>query len=350
MKTIKQNKKDIIFKKDGIYKFNIKKVRENAKIRTKNRTWVEVIEEYNKKPIVDWVLIENEENWETFYKLVCLMHFIVKKYIWNLSYTWKEYTTWWKWYNINELINTSNVAPNAYVVSKKAVEMMWRLDKTIIVTDFSKTLTSSLNSTTWSIFAKSWFLWEKYTIERNNYYNLFHNYEIKWDIEKTKEWWDKHLSLFIKYWLTKEILNKVINNDYFEKREWLDDFMVNLQNKNIKLVIISSWILDVIKIFLSKNWFSQTNIEIFSNKLLFNPNWEVIWFDKRNIITTLDKSNYKRDFDMYWKVILLWDDKGDLSMYNWNCLKIWFCDSNKVNWYDLYLWDKWNINDVLKYI
>jgi len=117
---LEEQNKQVIFKEKWVYKFDIEKVRENAKIRTKNRTWVEVLEEYNKKPIVDWVLIENEDS----YKLVCLMHFIVKKYKWNLSYSLNEYVIWWDFYTINDLPNIQNIAPNAYIVSKKAVELL----------------------------------------------------------------------------------------------------------------------------------------------------------------------------------------------------------------------------------
>ena len=126
---LEEENKEVLFKEDGKYKFDLKKVRDNARIRTKNRTWVEVLEEYNEIPLVDWVLIENEENGEVFYKLVCLMHFIAKKYKWELSYTDKEYVIDWKWYNIDELSKTSNIAPNVDIVTKKALELLEELSK-----------------------------------------------------------------------------------------------------------------------------------------------------------------------------------------------------------------------------
>lgn len=119
---LEEENQEVIYKDNKIYNFNIQKVRNNAKIRTQNRTWVEIIEEYNENPLFDWALMENEENWEIYYKLVCLMHFIVKKYEWILSFTWKENTIWGKWYKIDELPNIKNIAPNVYIVSKSAVE------------------------------------------------------------------------------------------------------------------------------------------------------------------------------------------------------------------------------------
>lgn len=117
-----EENKNVIIKDWWVYKFNIPKVRANARLRTKLRTWVDVIEEFNDRPIVDWVLMENEVNWERFFRLVCLMHFIVEKYKWNLSFTNEEYVIEWKWYNIDDLPNTPNVSPNAYIVSKKCLE------------------------------------------------------------------------------------------------------------------------------------------------------------------------------------------------------------------------------------
>lgn len=122
---LEEENKNIIVIQDWVYKFDIEKVRKNARIRTKIRTWVEILEEYNKNPLVDWVFMENtDENGEVYYKLVCLMHFIVKKYTWNLWYTNNEYVIWWNWYKIKDLPNTKNIAPNAYIVSKKAIEYL----------------------------------------------------------------------------------------------------------------------------------------------------------------------------------------------------------------------------------
>lgn len=347
---LEEENQEVIYKYNGVYKFDIQKVRNNAKIRTQNRTWVEIIEEYNEKPLVDWALMENEENWEIYYKLVCLMHFVVKKYEKVLSYTWKENTTWWNWYKIDDLENTENIAPNAYIVSKKTVELLWRLDKTIIITDFSKTLTSHENPTTWWVFAKSWLLGEEYTKERNKYYEEYHNFELQWNVQKTKQWWWEHLDLFSKYWLTKKMINQITNSNYFVKRNWLENFIKTIQEKWIKLFIASSWVSDFIESFLIQNWISDEWIEIYGNSLIFNDNWKVIWFDNKSIVTTLNKWENKFDLEFYWKVILLWDDSSDLDMYNWNCLKIWFCESNEVKWYDIYLWNNGDLNEVLNNI
>lgn len=113
---------NVIFKDNWVYKFNLHKVRENARIRTQNRTWVKIISEYNETPIVDWALLENEENWEKIFRLVCLMHFIVNNYEWKIWCTWKEDSIDWKWYKINELDELKSIAPNVKIVTSHAIK------------------------------------------------------------------------------------------------------------------------------------------------------------------------------------------------------------------------------------
>lgn len=124
---LEEENKNVIFKENWVYKFDIEKVRNNARIRTKNRTWVDITEEYNQRPIVDWALMENMEDEKIYYKIVCLMHFVVKKFDGILGFTDSEYVIDWQWYKIDELPNTPNVAPNAYIVSKNARDLVRNL-------------------------------------------------------------------------------------------------------------------------------------------------------------------------------------------------------------------------------
>lgn len=60
--------------------FDLDVARDNARTRTLNRTGANVLEEYNEIPLVDWVLLETEGVGGNYFKLVCLMHYIVKYY------------------------------------------------------------------------------------------------------------------------------------------------------------------------------------------------------------------------------------------------------------------------------
>ena len=222
---------------------------------------------------------------------------------------------------------------------------------TAIISDFSKTITSSNNPTTWSVFAKSWLLGEDYTQERNEYFELYHDYELQWNIEKTKEWWKKHLELFIKYWLTRSLIDQITQyKSYFEPREYLKDFINSIKKNNIDLYITSSWVSDFIESFFLQNSISREWIQILWNKLIFDETWKVIWYDKNSIITTLTKGNHNFGLESYKKVVLLWDVSTDLKMYDWECTKIWFCNKADVEWFDIYLWEDWKLTDILSVV
>lgn len=117
--------KEVFYIIDGTVKIHLDKVEDNAIIRTENRTGAKVTEAWNEIPLVDWVLMENrDETGADFWKLVCLMHFVVKRYEGILSsIDGAEYVTGGDWYAIDELPNTPNVAPNAFIVAKKAQEI-----------------------------------------------------------------------------------------------------------------------------------------------------------------------------------------------------------------------------------
>lgn len=116
--------KEVFYTVDGIIKVHLNKVEDNAIIRTLNRTGARVTESWNEIPLVDWALMEGrDENGTEFWKLVCLMHYVVKKYEGELSHIdGVEFTAGGGWYEIDNLPNTPNVAPNAYIVAKKAQE------------------------------------------------------------------------------------------------------------------------------------------------------------------------------------------------------------------------------------
>lgn len=71
--------KEVFYTVDGTIKVHLDKVEDNAIIRTLNRTGAKVTEPWNEIPLVDWVLMEGrDENGADFWKLVCLMHYVVK--------------------------------------------------------------------------------------------------------------------------------------------------------------------------------------------------------------------------------------------------------------------------------
>lgn len=77
---LEETHQQVVYKIGREVKFYLSKVEENAIARTKNRTGVEVIDHYNETPLVDWALMEStDDEGNSYWKLVCLLHYIVKK-------------------------------------------------------------------------------------------------------------------------------------------------------------------------------------------------------------------------------------------------------------------------------
>lgn len=53
--------KEVFYMIDGVMKMHLERVEDNADIRTYNRTGVKVTEVWNEMPIVDWALLENQD-------------------------------------------------------------------------------------------------------------------------------------------------------------------------------------------------------------------------------------------------------------------------------------------------
>lgn len=116
---------DVYINDNWTVKLRLDKIHDNAILRTVKRTWAEVIECYNNSPLVDRALIENKDDEGiVFRRLVLLMHFVVKDYKWEVWYTQEEYVVWWKWFNITTLAQESNLAPNAVIITLKAIEII----------------------------------------------------------------------------------------------------------------------------------------------------------------------------------------------------------------------------------
>jgi len=121
-----ENLKSVFIDDHWITKLNLKKIEENAILRTKIRTWVKVIKSYNDNPLVDRVLNEryNQQTWQHDRSLVLLLHYIVDSYQWELYYNVIEYTIDGQRYNINQLNQLPKLGQNIEIITNKAIEII----------------------------------------------------------------------------------------------------------------------------------------------------------------------------------------------------------------------------------
>ena len=222
------------------------------------------------------------------------------------------------------------------------------VEKMHILADFDRTLTKAFldgksRPSLISVLRSEWILWEDYSKKAYELFNYYHPIEIDTNIsleEKKKEmktWWEKHMDLLVKTWLTQKDIEKAVELGKVEFRDGVIDFLNILKEKNIPLIIISAnglWA-DSIKLFLQQNNVDFDNIFVISNQFVWDENWYAIDY-KKPIIHTFNKDEtILKEFPKIYEkiknrknIILLWDSLWDHHMVEGfdykNLIKIWF--------------------------
>ena len=157
------------------------------------------------------------------------------------------------------------------------------LENLHILADFDRTLTKAFldgksRPSLISVLRSEWILWEYYSKKAYELFDYYHPIEIDSDIsleEKKKEmktWWEKHMDLLVKTWLTQKDIEKAVELGKVDFRDGVIDFLKFLKEKNIPLIIISAnglWA-DSIKLFLQKSNVDFDNIFVISNQFVWD--------------------------------------------------------------------------------
>jgi cytosolic 5'-nucleotidase 3 len=200
-----------------------------------------------------------------------------------------------------------------------------------VISDFDQTLTKSFvnNKKAQSSYAwvrKQQYLDPEYSKQAYLLYGKYHAFEISNDIsqeEKTSkmhEWWEKHLQLFIKYGLNKDIIEKTIKENKINLRNNSKNFIKSLEEHNIPLLILSAGLGDVIKGFLENANMMNNKVHVISNFLEFNKEGKTIGYKSKIIHTfnknesTIKNTSYYGEIKERKNVLLLGDNLGDLGM------------------------------------
>lgn len=200
-------------------------------------------------------------------------------------------------------------------------------DNFYVVTDFDRTITKGNSKTSWSILASSDLVPKEYVKERQELYDYYRPIEIDEEMEISKksklvkEWFKKHIELFVKYQTSEEVFEKAaMDLRVMEFREGAKEFIYFLHEHNIPLIIISAGIGNFIESFLKHNDCYLDNIYISSNKIMFKDG--IANGVDKNIIHSLNKnevslpSNIANKIKGRNNVMLLGDQVSDLNMVN----------------------------------
>lgn len=199
------------------------------------------------------------------------------------------------------------------------------LDNIYVVADFDRTITNGSSKTSWSILAGSNLVPETYIKERQVLYDYYRPIEVSdtidynYKLQMMKEWFQKHIELFVKYKISKKIFDEAATNlRIMEFRPYAKEFIEFLHKNNIPLIIISAGIGNFIESFLEHNNCYYDNIYISSNKIIFKDGIAV-GVDK-NIIHSFNKNevslpeNIRDKIKNRDNVILMGDQISDLNM------------------------------------
>jgi phosphoserine phosphatase len=196
----------------------------------------------------------------------------------------------------------------------------------LILSDFSKTFTRPDMPTTWSVFAKSGLLGEAYIADRDTLYAANIGYETSWNIEMTEQWFLEHAQLFVKYWLTQEMIDQIVLDDrYFAPREGVREFLDYLIREDIPLVIVTSGVSDFVTAWFLERYNYSPEI-VFGNELIMDEDI-VVWVVEESIMTPLDKAiELESDGD---EIIVIGDSSEDVSVVQGAKISIGFTDEER---------------------
>lgn len=244
---------------------------------------------------------------------------------------------------IKQILDNSSIKySNIERITNKLME--FTTENVYVIADFDWTITQwGIN--TWKILNNSdWVSKEisKITEDIKEYYQPIENNDQVSDEQKEgmmKEWWIKQLNIYSQFELHKQIIIDVIEkNDQIKVRDWIKWLFEICSDLEIPIVILSSWISNIIQELLEKEEMIYDHTYIVSNTLTFDNEWFckpinddlIIHLENKNL-DQIPNSTVNQIGERN-KIILLWDSLKDINMVpkekDHDTLKIWFLNEN----------------------
>jgi len=212
-------------------------------------------------------------------------------------------------------------------------------DDFYVITDFDRTLTSKDSEPSMGIVPK--YLGGECLKERTKIFEYYRPLELDYTIDVKekqkimKEWANKSFTLVSKY-ITEDIIDKALENANIHLRKGAREFLIEMNNKNIPVIIMSSGVGNILKAFLEKEGCLFDNIEIVSNFFEFQD--EKAYIDLDSIMATLNKEynkipqNVRNKLEQKETALLFGDLIEDIKMANKeklsNTVTFGFLDAN----------------------
>lgn len=217
-----------------------------------------------------------------------------------------------------------------------------------VIIDFDHTLTSKESIASMGIIPQ--FLGGECLKERMKIFEYYRPLELDYTIEQNKkreimrEWAGKSFRLLSKYLTSQKIIEDALKNANMHLRLGAKEFLKDLYDKNVPVVIMSAGVGNLIKEFLKINDVLFDNIILISN--FFEIKADKLYIDTDNLISSSNKNYSKVPEEIREvlknkeKILLCGDIVEDIKMVDDEqknkTLTIGFLDYNIDNNLDIY--------------
>lgn len=180
-----------------------------------------------------------------------------------------------------------------YINKEKLDKIELEPNNMYVVIDFDRTITAKDSQDSWDAAAtmlgeefakKSYKLYQKYRPIEQDYTITY-----KDKTEAMETWYKACMDLYYEYGLTKEKLEKSVQKSGLKFRNGMKEFLKEMNEKNVPVIICSAGIGNVIEIYLKDNNCYYENMYIISNFLTFDNNGQIEEY-KNKLIHTMNKT------------------------------------------------------------
>ena len=177
-----------------------------------------------------------------------------------------------------------------YIINKEKINNFRELNNYFVITDFDRTLTTAESEPTMGVIPQ--YLGGECLEKRTKIYNHYRPLELDYTIEQIKkqemmkQWADESFTLLTQY-ITEEGIEKALKNANLHLRLGAKEFLQEMNEKNIPVIVMSSGIGNIVKAFLEKENCLFNNVKIVSNFFEFKDGKTTI--DMSKIMATSNK-------------------------------------------------------------
>ena len=170
-----------------------------------------------------------------------------------------------------------------------------------VMMDFDRTMTTKDSPGSWNVLENPEYMPKELIEKSNALIQQYYPYELNYSITKEekesylKQWYYKNMNLLYEYHLTYPILLKCVENSNIIFRDGLEDFLKQLYQDSIPVVILSAGIVNIIYELLKMHHCLYSNIKIISNFIDFDKDQKMLPYDKFMIHTS------NKNFDLIEK-------------------------------------------------